>query len=507
MTKQSLLFWIVVSILLLAACSSGSTSIPATGTSIAGQASLTPGTALPVSRTPTQPTHTPTPQETLDLTDEDLRGTVIHFYHAWSGESGKVIRQLVDEFNLSNRWGIVVVPVMHSSYDELNEELDISLAQRNPPDLVATFLHQALSWNLVGGLVELDRYVNDPNWGMSSDEQADFYPVFWEQDILAEKRLGIPAQRSGQMLYYNRSWAEELGFDSQPSNTEAFAEQACASLEAVRADEDPANDNLGGWIIADGDRPDYSAMLTWIESFGGKIFQTSANPSSARSPYRFDTSQVEDAFTYMRGLYDDGCARFAAESYPEAEFAARGGLFSTGSIMGIPSQEAAFTQAGSQDEWTVIPVPAADAQPAISVYGPSFLLLPSSPEQQLAAWVFTKWLLSPENQARLVQETSAFPLRRSVLEHLSTFQRLNPQWTAAVDLLTSARSEPVLQSWDTVRWALSDASTQLFRSYFTIDQVPNLLSLLDRTAAELHTGPDLDEVFATPEPATLTPTP
>ncbi len=213
MTKQSLQFWIIVSILLLAACSSGSSSIPATGTSIAGQVSITPGTALPVSRTPTQPAHTPTPQETLDLTDEDLRGTVIHFYHAWSGESGKVIRQLVDEFNLSNRWGIVVVPVMHSSYDELNAELDISLAQRNPPDLAAAYLHQALSWNLVGGLVELDRYVNDPNWGMSSDEQADFYPVFWEQDILAEKRLGIPAQRSGQMLYYNRSWAEELGFE------------------------------------------------------------------------------------------------------------------------------------------------------------------------------------------------------------------------------------------------------------------------------------------------------
>ena len=479
----------------------------ATGTSTAGQVSLTPGTALPVSPTPTQPAPTPTPPERLELTDEDLRGTVIHFWHAWSGESGKLIRQLVDEFNLNNRWGIVVVPVMHSSYDQLDAELDISLAQRNPPNLVATYLHQALSWNLDGGVVELDRYVNDPVWGMSVGEQADFYPVFWEQDILAAKRLGIPAQRSGQMLYHNRSWAEELGFDSQPSNTEAFAEQACASLEAVRADEDTTNDNLGGWIITGGDRPDYSAILAWIDSFGGKIYRPTANPSSARSPYRFDTPPVEDAFTYLRGLYDDSCARFATGSYPEAEFATRGGLFSTGSIMGIPSQRAAFTQAGSQDEWTVIPFPAADSQPAISVYGPSFQILPSSPTEQLAAWVFTKWILSPENQARLVQETSAFPLRWSVLDHLATYQRLNPQWAAAVELLSSAQSEPASQSWDTVRWALSDASTQLFRSYFSIDQIPNLLTLLDRTAAELHLGPDLDEVFATPEPATLTPTP
>ncbi|OGO27820.1 MAG: hypothetical protein A2Z16_02005 [Chloroflexi bacterium RBG_16_54_18] len=507
MTKQSLPFWTIGFIIVLAACSNGSSRLPATRTSTTGQVSQTPGTPLPVSQTPSQPAHTPTLQETLDLTDEDLRGTVIHFWHAWSGESGKVIRQLVDEFNLSNRWGIVVVPVMHSSYDELNAELDISLAQRSPPDLVAAFLHQALSWNLVGGLVELDRYVDDPTWGMSVSEQEDFYPVFWEQDLLAGKLLGIPAQRSGQMLYYNRSWAEELGFNSEPSNTEAFADQACASLEAVRADEDPANNNLGGWIIAEGDRPDYSALLGWIASFGGKIFQPPATTISTRSPYRFDNPQVEDAFTFMRGLYDDGCARFATASYPQAEFAARGGLFSTGSIMGIPSQKVAFTQASSQDEWTVIPFPSPGSQPAVSVYGPSFQILPSSPEQQLAAWVFTKWILSPENQARLVQETSAFPLRRSVLEHLATYRRLNPHWAAAVDLLSSARAEPALQSWDTVRWALSDASTQLFRSYFTIDQVPNLLALLDRTAAELHLGPDLDEVFATPVPATLTPTP
>jgi hypothetical protein len=45
---------------------------------------------------------------------------------------------------------------------------------------------------------------------------------------------------------------------------------------------------------------------------------------------------------------------------------------------------------------------------------------------------------------------------------------------------------------------VSDASTQLFRSYFKIEQAPLLAQLLDQTAAELHLGPDLDQVFATP---------
>ena len=38
---------------------------------------------------------------------------------------------------------------------------------------------------------------------------------------------------------------------------------------------------------------------------------------------------------------------------------------------------------------------------------------------------------------------------------------------------------------------LSDAATQLFRSYFSIDQVPEMLGFWDRMAAELHK--DLEE--------------
>jgi len=79
-----------------------------------------------------------------------------------------------------------------------------------------------------------------------------------------------------------------------------------------------------------------------------------------------------------------------------------------------------------------------------------------------------------------------------------------PQWAAALELLSRARSEPMFQSWGTVRWALGDASTQLFRSYFTVDQVPTLLAYLERVAADLHIGPEMSGVYHTP---TTTPTP
>lgn len=492
---------------LLVACNLLGADLPTTGTSQATQSTQPQLTRLPPSHTPATPESTATSQQTINLSDADLRGTIIHFWHTWNGEGGQVIKQLVDEFNLTNRWRIVVVPLAFDSFDQLYAQIDSAQVHGNPPDLVTAYLHQAQSWDASITLVDLQPYLNDPAWGMSAEEQADFYPVFWQQDLLEGKRLGIPAQRSGQLLYYNRSWAEELGYLSPPGTTSTFAKQACASVAALREEEDPANDREGGWIISGGDHPNYSATLAWIASFGGKIYEASIGASAQRSPYRFDTTPVEKAFTFLRGLYDDDCARFAAGPDPESEFANRLALFATGSLLGIPAQVAAFNQAGSHDQWTVIPFPTSGSNPAISVYGPSFQILTTSPKEQLAAWILIRWLTSPENQARLVQVTGAFPLRQSMLALLESFQRLNPQWAAAVELLPYAVPEPTTQSWETVRWALSDASTQLFRYYFTIDQVPNLLALLDHTATELHLGPDLDEVFATPQPATRTATP
>jgi len=87
----------------------------------------------------------------------------------------------------------------------------------------------------------------------------------------------------------------------------------------------------------------------------------------------------------------------------------------------------------------------------------------------------------------MVEATGTFPLRISTLEYLREFRPpLSSQWQAALDLLPAARSEPNYRSWNEVRWAVSDAATQLFRWYFTIDQLPATLKLLDRTAAELH---------------------
>ena len=56
--------------------------------------------------------------------------------------------------------------------------------------------------------------MNDPAWGLSAEEKADFFASFFDQSIhpvFDNQRLGFPPNRSMEMLFYNQTWLEELG--------------------------------------------------------------------------------------------------------------------------------------------------------------------------------------------------------------------------------------------------------------------------------------------------------
>ncbi len=467
--------WMLLGVLLVlcAGCSASPTEAPLTQTAApTAIASQTPAPDVGVVRTPTA---TAEPQSRIDVKEDDLRGLILHFWHTWSGSSAEVISTSVVDFNLNNPWGIIVVVDNLGNLDELDRQFLSAQENGETPDLLVGTLYQAQRWDENSHLANLDDYVNDPVWGYSEGEIADFYPLFWQYDLVGGKRLGIPAQRSGQVLFYNQTWARELGYADPPKSFDDFATQACAA-----ALTNPGA-GLGGWAIS----TEYPAILSWIYASGAQIYLEDAKPSEL-NVYQFAQEKVEKTFLDLRNLFDRGCAWLPENPWPEAYFAERSALFASGSVMDIPYFKQAMQLAGNADEWTVLPYPGAPGVSALDVYGTSFIIFQSSPQKQLAAWLLMKWLLEPQPQARLVEASAAFPLRQSVFENLSVYAKRNPQWSAAVALLDLGRAEPRLASWGKVRWALSDAATQLFRSYTTADAVPNLVRFLDRTAEDLH---------------------
>jgi len=410
----------------------------------------------------------------------ELRGLSVNLWHSWTGAEGLALQTLLDEFNRTNRWGITVNSSAYDGFGSLDEAVEAGLSSGDVPDIVVDYGYQARHWDNQDALVDLFSYVDDPVWGLTSDEQADFIPEFWVEDLVTEdfsadaRRLGIPYYRAAYTLFYNQGWARELGFTDPPESLQSLRLRACAAAESVASQEAESSPGKGGLLLTS--QP--GSMVGWIYAFGGEI----TNPEA--DGYRFSTPQAREAFEYLKDLQYSGCAWSDTEVEAAAEFANRRALLVAGSLLDIPAMREAFHQAGSSDEWVVIPFPS-QAEPVVEAYGPSIMIMRSNPARQLAAWLVTEWLVYPPNQAVWVQALGAYPTRTNTLNYLNRDGNTSPQWVQALELLPTARSEPSLASWSMVRWALADATGKLFDPQLEGEQIPALLEQLDSIAAEL----------------------
>jgi ABC-type glycerol-3-phosphate transport system substrate-binding protein len=422
-------------------------------------------------------TNTPLPAaSSLKVEKEALNGVQVRVWHPWFGAEATLFETQVSKFNTENEWGILVNAQGKSSYSELFLQTDAAFKDTSYPNVAIAFPEHALEWD--EHVADLNPYVNDPLYGLSALEISDFPTVIWSQDEVNGKRFGVPAQRTARFLLYNQTWARALGFESPPATSAEFEEQACAAHTALGADQDTNNDALGGWLI------DTHPMtpLSWMIAFGGGVQEEDG--------YRFLTPGNIAAFRFVKALQQKSCAWVPSQDLSAFDrFANRQALFATASLEDLPDQSRAFSAANSQDEWTVLKFPG-EEQDALVVYGSSFIMFESDDAPQLASWLFMRWMLSPQNQARWVQSTGLFPLRDSTLPLLGDYSDSHPQWGEAVKLLSQGEMTPQLASWRLVRIMLDDGFRDMFDTIRHPDlnegHVPLLLKQMEATAEDLN---------------------
>ncbi len=436
--------------------------------------------------TPTPPpgvTETPSAKATatvavsrLGVEKEALRGVQVKVWHAWSGAEATLFESQVAEFNKTNEWGIVVSAESKGGYGDLFEQTSAAVKNSSLPQIVVALPEYALAWK--ARVVDLTPYVHDVDYGMSALDVSDFANAVWMQDEVDGVRYGVPAQRTARFILYNQTWARELGFDSPPTTSAEFEAQACAAHAALGKDTDPNNDPLGGWLIDDNP----FTPLAWMRAFGGGIQE--------QDGYRFLTPENIEAFKFLKVLQQKNCAWVPSADLPAPDrFAARQALFTTASLEELPDQARAFFAANSRDEWTVIAFPGAEKQTVV-LYGSSYVMFQSDDVTQVAAWLFMRWMLTPEAQARWVQSTGLLPLRSATLDLLKDYGAAHPQWVAGTQLISEGEIVPQLASWRLVRVMLGDGFYDMFdiirHPELTDGQVPAVLRQMEDTASELN---------------------
>ncbi len=167
------------------------------GSATASQASVLGSTASPApGSTQAHSKNTPTPlpaipstpnertPSTLGVTTTELRGLQLDLWHPWTGAVSAALQAILDEFNHTNKWGITVQAYAYEGFGRLDEAVESSLTSESLPDVLVDYGYQARHWDESRVLTDLVPYVNDPVWGLTSDEQADFYPSFWAEDLV-----------------------------------------------------------------------------------------------------------------------------------------------------------------------------------------------------------------------------------------------------------------------------------------------------------------------------------
>jgi multiple sugar transport system substrate-binding protein/sn-glycerol 3-phosphate transport system substrate-binding protein len=375
------------------------------------------------------------------LAGVDPAGQTVVYWHQHSSDRELLMNELVAEFNSGNPWGITVEASNQGGYGDIYQKMIAGIASGELPNLVVAYQNQSATYQLDGALTDMSVYVNDAQWGYNEAEQADFFQGIFYQDVNPQfdgQRLGFPPNRSMEALYVNLDGLAELGYDAPPTSWTEFAEMACAWTESA--------EGRMGYSI----RTDASFIAAATFALGGDIFDYE------NDEYVFTGEETVYAMEQMQALLANGCANRIAERYGDQnDFANQVNLFYVGSTSGLPFIASAIAESEAGDfGWTVAPIPYADLgamEATQNLYGASVSIPASTMEEELAAWLFVRWMSEPAQQATWSRASMYFPVRASTAAEMAEYLTENPQFAAAFDMLSNVKAEPPVAGYDVIR--------------------------------------------------------
>ncbi len=406
------------------------------------------------------------------LAGVDPSGQVVSWWHQHGGAREEFLNALVEEFNANNPWGIVVEASNQGHYGDIYQKMIAGIPTGNVPELVVAYQNQAMAYYMAGGLVDdMDIFVQDAQWGFNDAEVADFIPSFFNQDYAPEgQRIGFPPNRSLEAMYFNMDALQEMGYDGPPTSWDEFKEMACKFTQEGWSGYD--GDDMVGYYV----RTDASNIAAGTFSLGGNIYKD--------GQFTYDSSETTEYIQFMVDLYNEGCAELISERYGDQNaFTAGKALFYVGSTSGLPYVRSGIEDAFAEPfNWGVTSLPYQD-EPVSNVYGASVSIPKTSPEAELAAWLFVRWFTEPEQQARWAQVSNYFPVRYSTAENLGPIFDDLPQYEQAWNLLQGkTKTEAPIGGYDVIR---REASTTYQNLLVSGGDVVTALQELNNTANEI----------------------
>jgi multiple sugar transport system substrate-binding protein len=403
--------------------------------------------SFPTPRSTVLPAASPVPA-TPSLDSLDPTSADIYLWHSFVGTKEKLLQQLVADFEVGNPQHIHVILEYHG---RLDDEVHTAISVGTPPDIVVSSCEQVAQYAAMDAIVPLDVYLPHPHYGLSQTLQSDLSPVVlqsaWARGHPG-KPLGVLFDASAVVMYYNADWLARIESDEPPRNLEQFR-SACSIAR------DRKNGLWGAVHIADG-----TIASNWILALGGSVVE------SATGRPQLNSAEAVTYLTLIRDQIEEGSADGAATAGGSlSSFASQKTLFTFGTTSDLAAYSQAILAKQSKFSWGVAPVPHNGADPLVLVQGSMMSIMRANPHQQLAAWLFMRWFLQPQNDLRWAQQTGSLLLFRSNQQAPETKGLMvnNPQYAAACSLIQYAQTTPAVPYWSSLAKLLGEAVDAVYR--------------------------------------------
>jgi len=383
----------------------------------------------------------PGPPRQSTEADIALTGPVsITLWHALSGPQQVALDTMVKKFNETNGKGITVTAQYQGNYTQLYTKTLASIQAGAPPDLGHAYESHVADYAKTGIVVDLGPYKDSPRNGLTKDSQDDIFRGYYEANTFPQfgnKLLSWPFTKSLAVMYVNEDVLKDIG-RAVPKTWDEFEATARAATKK----------DLSGKTVryGFGFSPDAAYFDAQVLARGGSLMAADNTTVAWDGKEGLAVLQMHDRMS------KEGTAYTPKGIDWQTDLAAGRLALYISSTSWLPFVKDIADRSGSH--WSIANLPQADAAKAKTVqFGANVAIFKSTPNRELASWLFIRWLSDTDQSAQLAATSYFMPVRASSAntQVLKDYWARVPQGKQSFDLVRLSSPESNVRGQQEIR--------------------------------------------------------
>lgn len=363
----------------------------------------------------------------------------VEIWHQYSDQYEEWFQKVADEFMAENP--DITIKLQYQPADQYEAKVMAAAKAGELPAMVHSAAANMTSYINEDFLVNMDDYIYDETVGIENfdeeiNEGLNQMYVPWDN-----KRYAMPLFLGGDVFFYNKTMFDELGI--VPPKTWSEVEAVATAVS-----EKIGKPGFGFQILVDG-------YMEVLNQAGGQVINLETNE------IEFDSDIAKEKIAWYKDLIDKGVARLVGDDKHFTNPFANGDV---GCYVALSGNYGYLVGAvGDKFELGCAPLPQEGPEKFVSLSEPVFAIAKTTPEEELASWLFLKYILSPEVNAECATVFGMIPVTESAANEqiFKDFMAENPVAAAVYEQKDAYGYMPTVAGYYEIRTALDKALEEI----------------------------------------------